>query len=184
MDVFEAIATRRSIRKFAPKPIQEDVLDHILEATRLAPSGANRQPWRYIVVQDAATREKLGHACDEQMFVAEAPVVVVACCYPAPRSSNRGEWMKKYGALLDISIGLDHMQLAAHALGIGSCWIGSFSAEAVRKILGIPKDIWVVGLLPLGYPAEKPAPTPRMPMAEIVCREKWAFIQKGRSGAE
>ncbi len=174
MDVFEAIATRRSIRSFDDKPLHDDVLEHILEAARLAPSGSNRQPWRYVVVRDEQMRKKLARASAGQMFVAGVPVVVVACCYPPPES-DRGYWMGKYGALLDAAIGLDHMQLAAHALGAASCWIGLFDAEAVRKLLDVPKDIWVVGLMPLGYPAERPDPTPRLPMKEIVCREKWAF---------
>ena len=175
MDVFEAIAARRSIRAFDDKPLNDDVLERILDAARLAPSGSNRQPWRYVVVGDEQMRGKLARASADQMFVAEAPVVVVACCYPAPPDSDRGGWMGRYGALLDAAIGLDHIQLAAYALGVASCWIGSFDAEAVRKLLGVPEDVWVVGLMPLGYPAERPAPTSRLPMKEIVCRGKWAF---------
>ena len=175
MDVFEAIAARRSIRAFDDKPLNDDVLERILEAARLAPSGNNRQPWRYVVVGDEQMRKKLARASADQMFVAEAPVVVVACCYPAPPESDRGGWMGRYGTLLDAAIGLDHIQLAAYALGVASCWIGSFDAEAVRKLLDVPKDIWVVGLMPLGYPSERPGSTPRLPMNEIVCRGKWDF---------
>jgi nitroreductase len=146
-----------------------------MEAVRLAPSGSNKQPWRYVVVKDEAMRRKLAAAAHDQAFVGEAPVVVVACCRPAHEGSNRGEWMGQYGTLLDIAIGLDHLQLAAQAMGVGSCWIASFSEGEVREAVDVPGAYRVAGLMTLGYARKRPQNTPRLSFDDIICEEKWNF---------
>lgn len=172
MDFFEVIGTRYSCRAYKPDAVSEDALLKILEAARIAPSGSNQQPWRFVVVRDEKTRRRLVPACKGQEFVGEAPVVIVAC--GVPFKTNRGDWMGWHGMLLDIAIAVDHMQLAARALGLDSCWIGSFNADAVREILGIPEDVKVVALLPVGWAADGKEPKARKPLGEIVCREKYA----------
>lgn len=164
MDVFEAMRSRRSIRKFKPVPVPEDKLAQVLEAGRIAPSAGNRQPWKYIVVRDDATRKKLVPACRNQAFVGEAGVVIVAC---APDESLR--WHP-----VDIGISVDHMTLAAHALGLGSCWIGAFDPDQVKAILGIPAEVKVVCILPVGVPDMEGVPKPRKAFDEVFVMERWA----------
>lgn len=173
MDFYEVIRTRRSIRSYKPDPIPDDVLMRVLDAARIAPSGRNLQPWKFIVVRDAELKRRLAIACHDQMFIAEAPVVIVACGYNI--RWNRGEYMGDLSMLVDVSIAFTHLILAARAEGLGTCWIGSFSNEEVKKILGIPKDVNVVAITPLGYPKGKGfrEPGPRKSLQEIVSFDKY-----------
>lgn len=148
------IRTRRSIRSYRPDPIPEEVLNRILEAVRIAPSGSNRQPWRFIIVKDEELKKRMVPACRNQSFVAEAPIIVVACGYNI--HYNRGGYMGDMSMLVDVSIAFTHLILAARAEGLGTCWIGSFNNEDVKKILNIPKnDVNVVAITPLGYPRDE-----------------------------
>ena len=164
MDVFEAIRTRRSIRKYSPEPIPSEKLDMILEAARLAPSAGNRQPWRFIVVQNADRKKKVAQIADNQTFLSDASAIVVAT--GDPDASTR--WHEK-----DSMIALEHMVLAATALGYGTCWIGAFDEDAVKRLLKIPVKMKVVALLPIGIPAETSAPRSRKELSEIFFKEQW-----------
>ncbi len=169
MDVFEAIQSRRSIRRYLNQPVEEEKLTQVLEAGRRAPSANNRQEWRFVVVQDSDTREKLAEAACGQRFVAEAPVVIACCSDESKHVLTCGH--PAYA--IDVAIAIDHMTLAAVALGLGTCWIGAFYEDHVREILNIPDSVRVVELLTLGYPAEKPLPRPRKRLDDIVYRERW-----------
>lgn len=164
MDVFEAIRTRRSIRKFRPKPIPDEKLEIILEAARLAPSAGNRQPWRFVLVRDPERKRTLAKAAGYQMFIADASVIIVALGDPEASSG----WFRQ-----DPMIAVEHMVLAATALGYGTCWIGAFGEEEVKRILRIPERLKVIALLPIGFPDEAPAPRARKPLKEIVFLEKY-----------
>jgi len=164
MDVFEAIRTRRSIRKFRPKPIPDEKLEIIREAGRLAPSAGNRQPWRFVVVKDPERKKNLAKAADNQMFIANAGVIIVAL--GDPEASPR--WFKQ-----DPIIAVEHMILAATALGYGSCWIGAFNEEGVKRILKIPEGLAVIALLPIGFSDESPPPRARKPLEEIFFLEEY-----------
>jgi nitroreductase len=169
MNVMEAIRARRSIRSYQNRPVEEEKLQAVLEAGRLAPSASNRQEWRYVVVRDPALRKKLAEAANGQKFVAEAPVVLVGCAKTDGHRMTCGEPCYP----IDLAISMDHMTLKAVDEGLGTCWIGAFDAQAVKKLLGIPDEIRVVELMPLGYPAGEPAARPRLPQAEIVMYDKW-----------
>jgi len=169
MNVMEAIKARRSIRAYKDQPVEEAKLLAVLEAGRLAPSASNRQEWRYVVVRDAAMRAKLAEASNGQKFVAEAPVVLVACARTDGHKMTCGEPCYP----IDVAISLDHITLRAAEEGLGTCWIGAFSQPAVKKLLGVPDDIRVVALMPLGYPAGEPAGRSRLGLQEIVMQEKW-----------
>lgn len=169
MDVFEAIKKRFSVRKYADQAVEEEKLLEILDAARLAPSASNRQEWRFVVVTNSDTRTQLSQAAKCQPFVAEAPVVI-ACL------ADTDQHRMACGQLsypIDVSIAIDHMTLAATALGLGSCWIGAFDAAQVRKILSIPENIEVVELLTLGYPTTEPTAKRRLGLEKIVRYEKW-----------
>lgn len=175
MDLFEVIEKRRSIRKYKPKPVANEDLKKILEAGRLAPSGGNRQPWSFVVVRDAETKKALSIAAKNQKFIADADVVVTALGdagatkiqLPYKLSTNRISYLQ------DPMIAVEHMILAATALGYGTCWIGAFNQSEVKKILNIPENMVVVALLPIGVPDESPAQRPRKPFKEIFFKDSY-----------
>jgi nitroreductase len=164
MDVFEAIRTRRSIRKYRPELVPEEKLEMILEAARLAPSAGNRQPWRFVVVQNVDRKKALAEVANNQAFLKDAAAIIVAV--GDPEASAR--WYEK-----DTMIALEHMVLAATALGYGTCWIGAFDEDAAKRLLRIPAKMKVVAILPIGVSSEKPAPKPRKELSEIFFKEEW-----------
>lgn len=171
MEILEAIRTRRSIRKYKSTPIPEDLLKEVLSAARMAPSGANAQPWKLIVVADEDTKLRLVQACNGQKFIAEAPVIIAGCGFPDDAYGTIGGYMNGY--VMDVTIAMDHLILTAASVGLGTCWIGAFKEEKVREVLGLPEDVKVVALTPLGYPDETPAKRPRKDLAELVCYDKF-----------
>jgi len=173
MDFYEVIRTRRSIRSYKPDPIPEEVLSRVLDAARIAPSGSNRQPWKFIIVKDKTLKRRLVTACANQGFIGEAPIVIVACGYNI--HYNRGGYMGDMSMLVDVSIAFTHLILAARAEGLGTCWIGSFNNDEVKKILGIPDDVNVVAITPLGYPKDErfTESTNRKSMGEIISIDKF-----------
>lgn len=170
MEVMEAIRKRHSIRSYEDKEVEEEKLNLILEAGRLAPSASNRQEWRYIVVRDKQTRQKLMEAAAGQAFVGEAPVVI-ACC-----AQSDGHIMKCGQPCypIDVAISIDHMTLEAVEEGLGTCWVGAFNEAKAREVLGVPDEIRLVELLALGYPAHIPGGKTRKKLAEIVKYERWS----------
>jgi nitroreductase len=163
---------RRSVRAYRPDPIPDDVLDRVLEAVRLAPSAKNIQPWRFIVVGDPRVRAELATASNNQQFVAQAPLVICGCALEKVCYRGMGGYWNSWA--VDLAIAIEHLILAAAAEGLGTCWIGSFQEAEVMRILGIPSDVKIVALTPLGYPAQLPTARPRKPLSEIVLRERWA----------
>jgi len=143
MDVFEAIRGRRSIRSFASRPVEEEKLHKILEACRWAPSAVNRQPWELIVVKDRDLLRKLAELAPYGRFIAEAPLAIAVVTNPSSR------WH-----IIDGSLLTQNLMLAAHALGLGTCWIGTMDRERAKEVLGIPKDKHLLTVIPVGYPAE------------------------------
>lgn len=168
MELMEAIRARRSIRRFLEKPVEEEKILAVLDSGRLAPSARNMQDWRFIVVRDQATRQKLAVAAKDQQFVAQAPAVIAAC-----GTSNYIMTCGQPTYAIDVTIALDHMTLAAASLGLGTCWIGAFYEDQAKKILGVPDDVRIVALMPLGYPAEEPLPRPRKEIGDIMAWEHW-----------
>jgi nitroreductase len=169
MTVQEAIQQRFSVRAYQDKPVEEDKLQRVLEAARLAPSAGNRQEWRFVVVRDAKPREHLAQAANGQTFVAQAPVVIVACASGAQHVMTCGQLCYP----IDVAIALEHLALQATEAGLGTCWIGAFEEDEVRRILGIPAEVRVVELMSLGYPTVEAPAKRRLDMDEIVKWEKW-----------
>jgi len=170
MNVFEAIMKRRSVRGFLDKSIEDEKLNAVLEAGRLAPSAKNRQEWRFVVVKNREVRRAVAEAANGQNFVGEAPVVIVACGITDGYVMSCGQ--PSYP--IDVAIALDHISLAAVELGLGTCWIGAFNEDRVKKILGIPEEIRVVDLMPIGYPAVQTVKEKnRLPFNKIVKHDRW-----------
>jgi nitroreductase len=190
LTVKEAIEKRRSIRKFKSTPIPSEMLQQVLEAARLAPSGTNRQPWRFQVIADGDLKKKL---IEEGTFGSEAlrsAPVIIACGsemltfvknhkLAPPGSGYYGaesedpEELKKFvpDANMYTAIAVTHMTLMAAALGLGSCWVQRIKYGQVARILGWPRHIVVLTLLALGYPDEDPPPRPRLPLDDILLKE-------------
>ncbi len=173
MSVMEAILQRKSIRAYQDKPIEQEKLEKILEAGRLAPSATNQQAWKFVVVTDPALRHELVAACRNQAFVEQAPVVMVLCA-----DEVRDMACGQPARTIDCSIALSYMQLQAAELGIGSCWLGAFSAPDVAKLLKIPAGFQVVAVSPFGYPAEEGRVRSRKPMEDIVRYDAWETKNK------
>jgi nitroreductase len=169
MEFQKLIRHRRSIRGFKPDPVPEDVLQRILESAAAAPTAANRQPFQLIVVTDQKVRFQFRAAYDREWFYS-APMILIGC------GETEKAWTRADGfnsVEVDVSIMMDHVILAAANEGMGSCWICNFDESKVREILGIPADIRVIAMTPLGYPSAEPRPFLRKPLAELVRRERW-----------
>jgi nitroreductase len=171
MELMEAIRERRSIRKYLPDPVADVDLATVLEAARLAPTAANKQPFKIIVVQHPQLREQLVPACNGQKFIAEAPVVLVGCAMEDQAYPKQGGYMNTFA--VDTTIVFDHIILAAVGRGLGTCWIGAFDEGRVREVLGIPDNVRVVCLTPLGHPAESPEQRGRKPLKDLVAHDRW-----------
>ncbi len=172
MDCLQAIYTRRSIRKFMSKDIEDDKIIEILKAGNAAPSAGNLQARDFIVVRNPETKLKLAIASLNQMFIAEAPVVIVVCAN-YPRSMRYyGERGKLY-AEQDATAAVENMLLAIHSLGLGAVWVGAFDEDRVSQILNIPSYVRPIAIIPVGYPAENPRIRRRKDINEITHWEKW-----------
>jgi nitroreductase len=162
MDVLKAIEERRSIRDYVEKIPSEELIYSMIESGRLAPSAGNRQPYRFVVVWD---REKIRKIADASMnFLKKAGVIIVGVADP----KLSPKWYP-----VDLGIAFEHMVLTAQSQGLGTCWIGAFNEEEVKKILEIPKEVTIVAMLGVGYPRLTPHPTSRKRMEEIACRDRW-----------
>ena len=171
MDVMDAIKARKSVRAFLAQRVEDDKLDAVLQAARLAPSAANLQEWRFVIVRERETIKKLASVAGGQAFVAEAPVVIVAC---AETDGQAMRWGGPPCYQIDVAIALDHMSLAAVDLGLGSCWIGLFDEKKLKEILLIPAEIRVMVLMLLGYPSDPSVNAKnRLPLDRIVKYEHW-----------
>jgi nitroreductase len=177
MDFFQTIRQRRSIRKYKSDSIPLDHLKQMLEAARLAPSGGNYQPWKFVIIRDPTTIQQLAVAARKQSFLAEAATIIVACAdatvFLPPPPREPGILMVPPCFEIEVMIAIEHLVLAATALGYGSCWVGAFNELEVKHVLGIPMRIKIVALISLGVAAETPKPVSRNPLSEIVFFEKW-----------
>ena len=169
MDVFTAISQRSSVRAYKATDVEEDKLKKILEAGRLSPSASNRQEWKFIVVKSKETKKKLAKAAFGQTFIGEAPVVIVACGTESKAIMACGQ----PAYTVDVSIACAFMILQAYELGLGTCWIGAFKEDEVKKILKIPEEVRVVAMTPLGYPDQPPSQKSRKDLDQIVCYGKY-----------
>ncbi len=162
MEFDEVLKSRRSIRRYKGTPVPRESIVKVLEAARVAPSAGHRQPWHFVVVEDEGARERLA---GRSSWAAVAPVMIVAVADPVA-SPN---WYMN-----DIGIAFEHIVLAATSLGLGTCWMGQTRRDAeVKEILGIPDELRVIAIIPLGEPDETPGPKDRKSLEEIVSWEKF-----------
>jgi len=176
VDILNLLKSRRSIRIYQDKPIPQDLLLQILEAGRWAPTGANLQPWHFIVVTDAETRKRIGEVARfffiKFFHVEKAPVILVLGF-----DTRKG----KYGRY-DATLAGGNMMTIATSLGLGTCWIGAFDEPKVKEILEIPENIEVIGLITLGYSEEKAEAPPKVELEKIVHWESWSNVRRRSFG--
>jgi nitroreductase len=165
----ELIRKRYSVRAYKPDPIPAEALQQVLEAARLAPTAANRQPFQLIVIQTAGCEADLRRIYPRAWFI-QAPLIVCMCGLPA-----KG-WVRVDGKNytdVDAAIAMDHLVLAATDLGLGTCWIAAFDPAAARQVLGLPEGVEPIVFTPLGYPADQPRVKERKGLDELVRHDQW-----------
>jgi nitroreductase len=167
----DIIRKRRSIRSYKPDKIKETDLNYVLEAFRKAPSAKNLQAWKLVIVKDKKKINDLAIACNNQDFLTEAPILIVACAKENEAFELMGGYMNSYP--IDIGIALEQLMLAATEKGLGTCWIGAFKEKLVKDLLDIPEGVRVVALTPLGIPAEEGEIKGRKSISEIVCYDRY-----------
>ncbi|MGC8581642.1 MAG: nitroreductase family protein [Thermoplasmata archaeon] len=170
MSLLELVKARKSIRKYKDIDISNELLTSIFNVVRWAPSSNNIQPWLFIAIRDLDIKKKIATASQNQKFIYEAPVVIVACGLIDDSKDVIGNYMVSYP--VDVAIAMTYLILAAHEKGLGTCWIGSFNEEKIRNILNLPSNLKVVAITPLGYPAESPNQTERKDISSILKFEK------------
>jgi nitroreductase len=169
MEFADLIQGRYSVRAYKPDPVEQDKLEQVLDAARLAPTAANRQPFQLVVIHTAGREAELQRIYGREWFV-QAPLVICAC------GVVDQTWVRRDGKSysdVDVAIVMDHLILAAANAGLGTCWIGAFDAAAARKVLGLPEGVEPVVLTPLGYAADTPGPKKRKALSEVVRYERW-----------
>jgi nitroreductase len=166
MEFFKLIEKRYSVRAYRPKAIENEKLEKILEAGRLAPTAANRQPFRFLVIRTRGREAELKRIYGRDWFV-QAPLVICVCALTSEA------WTRKDGknyADIDATIAMDHLILAAAALGLGTCWVAAFDPVAAREVLGLAPGVEPVAFTPLGYPADSWRPKKRKSLSSLIRR--------------
>lgn len=171
--VLDAISARTSIRAYQDRPVGADTVELLLRAAMSAPSARNRQPWAFIVVDDKDLLRQLADSLPYAQSAAAAPMAVVVCgvLTESQGATNAGWWVQ------DAAAASENLLLAAHAVGLGAVWTGVYSYEdrvrAVRNVLGLPRHVVPLNVIPIGYPAENPAPKQKWDPAKVR-RNGWA----------
>ena len=192
MELFDAINSRRSIRKYKPDPVDDKAIEAILEAGRWAPSWSNTQCWHFIVVRDPAVKAKVadtlmkfemkGELVDNpgKKVLNTAPVLIVVCATVGisggpPMYGGSGKFITDKGDwfMFDTGLAVQNMVLAAHGLGLGTVILGTFDAPAAEKVLGVPEGYRVVTLFPVGVPEAAGKAPPRKELSEIAHYDGW-----------
>ncbi len=169
MELKQLIAQRYSVRAYLPKPVEDDKLNTVLEAARLAPTAANLQPFKLIVIHTEGREENLRRIYNREWF-SQAPIVICAV------GLTQNAWTRYDGknyTFVDVAIAMDHLILTAASLGLGTCWIAAFDPAQARSFLGLPDNVEPIVFTPLGYPKDKPKQKIRKPLSDIVCYNHW-----------
>lgn len=172
METIKAIYERRSIRKFKNIAIEGEVLNVLLNVAQMAPSAGNVQGRDFIIVSDLRIKEQLANAAFGQEFIKQAPIIIVFIANIERSSNKYGERGELY-AIQDATVSVMNLMLAAHDLGLGTCWIGAFDENYVKNILRIPLRAKPIAIIPIGYPDEVPIAPQRMDLEKLLHRETW-----------
>ena len=173
-DLMNIIKTRKSIRSYQAKNVEKEKLDYIIEAFRLAPSAANKQPWKLIIIKDKQTINELSDACffKNPKWLIQAPVMIACCTYPEDSYKKIGGYVNSHQ--IDLGLAFEHLILAAAEQGLGTCWIGAFDESEVKKILKVPENVNLLALTPVGYPVKIGKERNRKSLSEIISYERYS----------
>ena len=167
MEAYEAIMTRRSIRRFSAQVIDDDLVEKLLRAAMAAPSASNEQPWHFVILRDRATLGRITGFHPYADMLNEAGLAIAVC---ADTGHARGMWVQ------DCAAATENILLAAHAIGLGAVWLGVYPVDErwlpLQGLLGLPEGVIPCTLVALGYPAEEKMPSKRYD-AGRVHRERW-----------
>ena len=173
LDVFDAIRNRRSIRVYGRDPVADECVSKLIDAARMAPSAGNIQPREFIVVRKSYSKNRLSAAALNQKSILESDVVIVVCANEIRSHSGYGTRGTNLYCIQDTAAAIQNLLLAAHALGLGACWVGAFQEEKVKDVVRAPKGMRPVAMIPVGYPAEKPETGFRRPLSDLVHYESF-----------
>ena len=173
MEFFEAIKNRRSIRTYKKQELTQDTINQLIDAARLAPSAGNAQSWAFVLATESKTKEALANAAFGQKWLEEAAVVFVVCADMKRAEESYGERGKTLYSIQDTSAAIENILLAAYSMGLGTCWMGAFREEEIRKVINAPPHMKPVALIPVGYPNESPRARSRRPSSEVVYKESF-----------
>jgi nitroreductase len=169
MDFSKLITFRGSIRGYKSDPVEDEKLTAVLEAARMAPTAHNNQPFRLIVIHTAGREEELAKIYGRPWFT-QPPLVIAIVGVPSEG------WVRHDGKNyfeVDVAIAMDHLILAAHNVGLGTCWVGAFNPEAAYEVLNIPRDVIPIAFTPLGYPDREPREKIRKSLKDLVKYDTW-----------
>jgi len=178
METLECIKTRRSIRKFKDKAVDWDKVVQILEAGRMAPSAGGVQNWKFVVIRNEKDKKKIAQACLNQEFITQADVVIVVLADPEKSETYYGKRGSRLYSIQNCAASIQNMLLAAHDIGLGSCWVGAFDEDAVRRVTMCPEHIMPQAVIPIGYPNESPKQPAKLRIEHIVYLEKYGGRRK------
>lgn len=173
MEVLDAIKGRRSIRSFKEQNVPYEMVEKLVEAATWAPSAGNIQPWEFVIVNNPETKKKLAEAALNQSLLEQAPVLIVVCANEIRSTQRYGTRGATLYCIQDTAAAIQNMHLVSFSMGLGTCWVGAFDENQVRKILNVPTGMRPVAIIPVGYPNEKPMPRKRRSVSEIVRFEKF-----------
>lgn len=172
MELSEAIKTRRSVRRYTKKPVEEDTIKQIIEMGNMAPSAGNLQPRDFVVVKNQKTKQQLAQAALNQKFITQAPFVIIVCAN-SERASPYGNRGTDLYTIQDSAAAIENMLLVIVDYGLSSCWVGAFNENMVADILGLPNHIRPVAILPIGYSDAGRRSSSRIPIENLIHYEKW-----------
>jgi nitroreductase len=169
MNFADLARSRYSVRAYKPDPVEDEKLQLVMEAARLAPTAANRQPIQFIIVHTKGKEDELRSIYKAEWFV-QAPLVICACGVPTMAWTR---WDGRNYTEVDVAIAMDHLILQAADLGLGTCWIAAFEHDAARAVLELPESVDPIAFTPLGYPADAPGEKRRKAIGELLHYERW-----------
>jgi nitroreductase len=173
LDLSEAIKNRRSIRTYKKQELPKETLSQLIDAARLAPSAGNGQPWAFVVTEKQETKQMLSAAAYGQKSLLEASAVIVVCVDQKRAEESYGERGRNLYCIQDTAAAVQNILLTACSLGLGTCWIGAFQQEEIRKVIKAPPEMHPVAMIAVGYPNESPPARSRRSAAEVVHRESF-----------
>ncbi|MBI2146590.1 nitroreductase family protein [Candidatus Woesearchaeota archaeon] len=172
-DILDIITSRRTIKRFLPKYVSWENIAKLIDAARHAPSAGNIQNWKFIIVIDQELKENIAKACYEQYEITAAGAFIVVCAEPEKGERYYGSRGEKLYTIQNCAAAVQNMLLEAHALGLGTQWIGAFEEEEVKSLLKIPEEVRPQAIIVVGYPQEIPPKPPKYPLETLIYFNSW-----------